>query len=515
MQIDSMNDKEKRPSGTHEHPVLDGSEKYLIRPASPEEAGLFYAQTPEQDEALGAIGHVRIDFGHGGREFWHTWHPRGAEELNSPEFKAELDEVVGQLRESVLQDLSSMRSYCYHHGGEIEGGICTQNYGYTVETDRYRYLLRCNPIEGDYQAYLSCFDKQAQEQAAQQASFPDGWREGDICYLITNKAKQYTQPYTVESFDGTYFGVRGRTGSYHRASPGRMFRTREDAVASLMGTTPKEKYDHPDTIKDVDEDKARDPGQKMPLGGRGSFASGDQMQGTTDLKITDYFGNPVTLRPRIELYSVTDFMGEELPGLAIVLDKIGDSSIELEQYAFLTVSFGEHISIKNSAYIDTNNCPFAEQLLEQGIAEPTGLCKTSGFCKYPLWVFKEEFLQAVGGENYQEYAKIYDQHMEPSEENKEGLECLHQQPPKPLVGRVSFANGERIEYTDPAKYLRAVKEELPYQSSSGFRFETLTSDPEVRKTVDDMLYDLYGEENPRTLEDYQEQPEQGMTMGGM
>ena len=393
MQIDSMHDKKNSPSGSHEHPVLDSSEKYLVRPASPEEAGLFYAQTPELDEALGAIGHIRIDFGHGGREFWHTWHPRGAEELNSPEFKAELDEVVGQFRESVLQDLSSMRSYCYHHGGEIEG---------------------------DYQAYLSCFDKQAQELSKEET-----------------------------------------------------------------------------------------------LVGRGSFAGGDQMQGTTDLKITDYFGNPVTLRPRIELYSVTDFMGEELPGLAIVFDKIGDSPIELEQYAFLTVSFGEHISIKNSAYIDTNNCPFAEQLLEQGIAEPTGFCKTSGFCKYPLWVFKEEFLQAVGGENYQEYAKIYDQHMEPSEENKEGLECLCQQPPKQLVGRVSFASGERIEYTDPAKYLRAVKEELPYQSSSGFRFETLTSDPEVRKTVDDMLYDLYGEENPRTLEDYQEQPEQGMTMGGM
>ena len=141
-----------------------------------------------------------------------------------------------------------MRSYCHDHGGEIEGGICTQNYGYTVETERYRYLLRCNPIEGDYQAYLSCFDKQAQKQ---------------------------------------------------------------------------------------------------------------------------------------------------------------------------------------------------------------------------------------------------------------------------LIGRVSFASGEQIEYTDPAEYLKTVKEELPYRDTSGFRFETLTSDPEVRKAVDDMIYGLYGEENPRPLEDYQEQPEQGMTMGGM
>ena len=71
--------------------------------------------------------------------------------------------MVGQLRESVLKDLPSMRSYCHANGGAIAGGICTQNYGYTVETERYRYLLRCNPIEGDYQAYLSCFDREAQK----------------------------------------------------------------------------------------------------------------------------------------------------------------------------------------------------------------------------------------------------------------------------------------------------------------------------------------------------------------
>ena len=84
-----------------------------------------------------------------------------------------------------------------------------------------------------------------------------------------------------------------------------------------------------------------------------------------------------------------------------------------------------------------------------------------------------------------------------------------------IIGRVSFANGEQFEYTDPAEYLKTVKEELPYRDTSGFRFETLTSDPEVRKAVDDMVCDLYGEENPCKPEDHQEQPEQGMTMGGM
>lgn len=162
---------------------------------------------------------------------------------------------------------------------------------------------------------------------AEQPNFPDGWCEGDTCYLITNKAKQYTQPYTVESFDGAYFGIRGHTGLYHRVSPGRMFRTREDAVSSL---------------------KAREPRQEGQL-----------------------------------------------------------------------------------------------------------------------------------------------------------------------VGRVTFASGEQIEYTDPAEYLRTVREELPYHATTGFRFEALTSDPEVRKAADDTLYNLHSEENPRKLEDYQEQPEQSITMGGM
>ncbi len=144
-------------------PCPQDPRKYVLRPASPMEAGFFYAQTPEEDEKQGAIGHVRIDFGYEGKEFWHTWWPRGPEALNTPEFKAELGQVIGELRQSVLESLSSMRRYCWQHGGEIKGGTCCQNYGFTVETDRYLYRLRCNPIEGDYQCYLSCFDKQAQK----------------------------------------------------------------------------------------------------------------------------------------------------------------------------------------------------------------------------------------------------------------------------------------------------------------------------------------------------------------
>ena len=144
--------------------------KFEIRPAADAESSLFFSQSREKDAELGCIGHVRMDFGHGGKEFWHTWHQRGPEELNSPAFQAELDKVVNELRKNVLKDFSSMTAYCRSNGGQISGGW-VQNHGFIVDTENYRYCLRCNPVRGDYQAYLTCFDKQV--QAMVQSTLPE------------------------------------------------------------------------------------------------------------------------------------------------------------------------------------------------------------------------------------------------------------------------------------------------------------------------------------------------------
>jgi len=92
---------------------LKDATQFHIRPARPEEAGLFYTPHPEEDKRLGTVGHVRMDFGRSGNEFWHTWWPCGPEELNSPVFKAELQEVVDTLRESVLKSRFAMERFCY------------------------------------------------------------------------------------------------------------------------------------------------------------------------------------------------------------------------------------------------------------------------------------------------------------------------------------------------------------------------------------------------------------------
>ncbi len=115
--------------------VPDDPIKFEMRPASPGEAGLFYALPPEKDEELG--------------------------------------QVVEQMRRGVLKDFSSMLRHCHISGGKISGGICCQNYGFVMKTKPYRYCLRCNPVRGDYQAYLTAYDLRVQELSQTQEQGPE------------------------------------------------------------------------------------------------------------------------------------------------------------------------------------------------------------------------------------------------------------------------------------------------------------------------------------------------------
>ena len=99
--------------------------RFQIRPASPEEAGLFYAQLPAEDKRLGAIGHVRMDFGRSGNEFWNTWWPRGPEELNSPVldvYKRQALDGKGTARQLIESGSGTVTPYgvVYDNGMKLE-----------------------------------------------------------------------------------------------------------------------------------------------------------------------------------------------------------------------------------------------------------------------------------------------------------------------------------------------------------------------------------------------------------
>ena len=99
--------------------AIKQTRSFELRPASVEEAGLFYSDEG-QDPTLGTVGHLRMDFGSGGKGFYHTWWPHNGDHFNTPEFKEALQEFVDAMRQSgPLKDLSAMNTYCWRNGGEI------------------------------------------------------------------------------------------------------------------------------------------------------------------------------------------------------------------------------------------------------------------------------------------------------------------------------------------------------------------------------------------------------------
>ncbi len=124
------------------------------------------------------------------------------------------------------------------------------------------------------------------------------------------------------------------------------------------------------------------------------------------LKIKSFTGEDVTVKAKLALYKVSDYIGRDMhiPAIQLLTE-------DNEPFATVTKSFGEFIGIKNCCYIDLNNCPFATVLLDEGIAKDTGFTKESGWCSYPLWVFKEAFLKEIGGETYQQYSDEYEDYM--------------------------------------------------------------------------------------------------------
>ncbi|MCL6457808.1 MAG: hypothetical protein K6T85_07365 [Gorillibacterium sp.] len=123
-----------------------------------EETPLFYSN-PEKDMELGCIGHLRGDFGHVGTEFWHTWWEHQTE-LNTPEFKADIAAAMTRLREDLLRDYSSMEAYCHQHSkARMKGAVDPQMYGFRLNTDHYRYYIRCS-LHVDEYFYVYCYPKE-------------------------------------------------------------------------------------------------------------------------------------------------------------------------------------------------------------------------------------------------------------------------------------------------------------------------------------------------------------------
>ena len=90
-------------------------------------------------------------------------------------------------------------------------------------------------------------------------------------------------------------------------------------------------------------------------------------------------------------YKVTvDFIKYALNNkLAVRLTRAG---APWSPFATLTVNLQSPLQDETHAFVDTNNCPWAEEfLLDNGIATKVEGCEErSGYCTYPLYEFNKE-----------------------------------------------------------------------------------------------------------------------------
>ncbi len=131
-----------------------------IRPLTEEERKYTYAQSTQLDGQTGNIGYLRGDFGSAGKEFFTTWTDRWGR-YKTDVFKAELDGVVNALRSGeygLLRDRTAMREYVREHPDSLFGadsGAAVS--GFRVDTEEHAFLIRCNPVQGDYNFYCYCY----------------------------------------------------------------------------------------------------------------------------------------------------------------------------------------------------------------------------------------------------------------------------------------------------------------------------------------------------------------------
>jgi hypothetical protein len=333
-----------------------------IRPLTETERKYTYIQSQQIVGQTGCIGHLRGDFGSNGNSFFTSWNDY-RDNLKTDEFKADLDNVINALRSEeygLLENRSAMRHFAAKHpGSDMDGNYCTE-YGFRAETDKYAFLLRCNPTQGDYNFYCYCYVKDWLDSHIKSA-------EKGIRFIDGN----YNELFRI--VDGEKIVITERSGEekecicryideYHTAVGNRLYHICE--FAELM-----------------ERRGAKYAPMKPPA---------------KNLIYHSEYGGDEEIQLEIRQYSNND-------GLAIVMNVIDDGCPE--PYANLTVNL-DAAAPDYCGYLDVNNLSNAEKFVtENGLGEFTGFTKTSGYGVYPLYMFNAVKLRELCPEQMEAYEK--------------------------------------------------------------------------------------------------------------
>lgn len=224
-----------------------------IRPLLAEEQKYTYAQSSQLTSQTGSIGYLRGDFDRDGTGFYSTWFDE-VESRKTDVFKTELDEVINALRFDgqygpVLAGRKEMRDYVRNHPDSAFEGNYTTEYGFRIDTANHAYLLRCNPLNGDYNFYCYCFESKWLDRHLQNArnsirfitpDYKEKFRipDGDKIRIIRSDGE--SQDFTCRFIDDYHLEVG--SGLYHICQFAEIMERNGSSVIPLRSSLPAQCY---------------------------------------------------------------------------------------------------------------------------------------------------------------------------------------------------------------------------------------------------------------------------------
>jgi hypothetical protein len=340
-----------------------------IRTLTEAERKYTYAQSPQIMGQTGGIGHLRGDFGRDGNGFFTSWDDYW-KDLKTDEFKAELDEVIDALRSGeygLLENRSAMRQFVARHPESgMAGNYCTE-YGFRAETGQYAFLLRCNPIQGDYNFYCYCYVKE--------------WLDSHI--KSAEKGIRFIDSHYNELFciaDGDKIVITEMTGEktertcryideYHTEIGNSLYHICE--FAECMGRRGA-------SYAPREAERQETQGSTKSLVYHSEYGGDSEIQ----LEIGQYANNG---RLAISMNTFEDGYPEPYGSLTVNIDA------PAQDYC---------------GYLDTNNLANAEKFVtENGLGEFTGITAKSGYCEFPLYMFNVNKLRELCPGQMEAYEK--------------------------------------------------------------------------------------------------------------
>ncbi len=331
-----------------------------IRPLTEAEQKYTYRQSMQIRGQTGSIG--ILQGGYGADHEFHSDFQELSSRLNTDEFAAELQEVLCTGENSILQNLDIMQEFMMQH---TRNGFSGKEYGFRVETEKHAYLVRCNPEKEGGNIEVHCYVKKWLDHHIGEA-------EKGIRFINS----RYKELFRIA--DGEKITVMDAMGEkservcryideYHTEVGSSLFHICQFAeIMEQNGSkyTPVE----PET---------RQPEEK-------EHGQEEKTEGTLELKTR--FGTTQNVTLEVSAYVDNKSLYVGLTAMPYGVP---------EYYGDMTVNLLESVP-PYCAFVDTNNMPELEKfLVENKIAEFTGLEQRSGHYSYPLYLFDADKMRGL------------------------------------------------------------------------------------------------------------------------